>query len=158
MSTICYRDRVIAADSRITAGDEWVMPYTAPKIGRLRGGRLWGFAGNSFLQEQFVRWLEDQNHPRPDLKDEAKAIVIDLDGTVKVYMYGGEAAMAGPFFAIGSGSVPALAAMHMGAGPERAVEIAAMLDTCTGGKIITESLRSAIDFLPERHPWSTGIA
>lgn len=42
-----------------------------------------------------------------------------------------------PFFAIGSGCQAALAAMHMGASAEKAVQIASLVDPYTGGEIET---------------------
>lgn len=141
MTTIAYRDGIMAADSMITRNDEWIMPYSAPKITRLQDGSLCGFAGNFFKQDAFLKWLGDPTAPRPDLETDCAALVVNLDGSVWMYQYVGGVRLEGPFFAVGSGSVPALAAMHMGADAGRAVAIAARLDNATGGNIIEEHLR-----------------
>lgn len=141
MTVIAYRNGVMACDSLITAADDWIMPYTATKIERTPHGGLLGFAGNLFLRKQFIDWFDKGRvGPQPDLGDEAKAIHVDHEGRVTLFMYKGALEVAGEFFAIGSGSIPALAAMHMGAGPERAVAIACLLDTCSGGDVHAASL------------------
>lgn len=140
MTTIAYRDGVMAADSQVTADDAWVMPYTAVKIRRATDGSLVGFSGNVFKFDAFMDWLEDNKLPRLDLGNESKVLVVSPAGQVLIYMFDGQIAMTGPFCAIGCGVIPATAAMHMGASAERAVEIAALIDNCTGGKIQVERL------------------
>ncbi len=137
MTTIAYRDGVMAADSMITSNDEWIMPYQCPKIERLADGSVVGFSGNLYLQREFIAWLElpVERGPQPDLKDTSKAIVVNRQGRVRLHQYAGYAEMTAPFFAIGCGTIPAMAAMHMGASAKRAIEIASLLDNATGGEI-----------------------
>ena len=142
MTTIAYRDGVMAADSMITSNDEWIMPYRCPKILRLPNRALVGFSGNLYLQNKFVEWLSVGGYPQPDLKDTSKAIVAESNGDVRLYQYEGYAIIEAPFFAIGCGTIPAMAAMHMGASAKRAIEIASILDNATGGEIQIEELDS----------------
>lgn len=135
MTTIAYRDGMLAADSRVTA-DGWIPPYRDHKIEKLPDGRLLGFSGNPYFLDEFRRWLvNDETFRMPDLKDEAKALVVSLDGNVTLYQFTGRFEVSAPFVAVGSGFPAALAAMYAGADAKRAVEIAALLDDNTGGEI-----------------------
>jgi len=139
MTTIAYRDGIMAADSRVSLG-EWTVPWCWRKIERLPDGRLCGFSGNPYKQKAFVEWLIDPSLARPDLGDDSKAIVVDKARLARFYQYAGEADFDGPFFATGCGAIPALAAMHAGAGAAEAVRIASLLDPYTGGDIHVEPL------------------
>ena len=140
MTTIAYRSGIMASDSRVSLGDN-TPPWKWRKMERLPDGRLVGFSGNPYRQNAFVAWLLDPALARPDLTDECKAMVVKpADKSVWFYQYTGEIEMDGPFFAIGCGAIPALAAMHAGADAAEAVRIASLLDPFTGGEIHVEPL------------------
>jgi hypothetical protein len=138
MSTIAYRDGVLAADSRVS--DDWIMPHTGRKIERLPSGLLFAFSGNVYKQQAFLAWVLSREGEQPDLGDDSKAMLVRPGGEVTFFMYKGSLVVEGPFCALGGGAPIAIAAMHMGASARRAVEIAALVDPYTGGDIITLEL------------------
>lgn len=75
----------------------------------------------------------------PDMGDGSSGVLIEADGRVREFEGTGELFVDAPFYAWGSGMPPALAALHMGATAERAVEIAILIDPNSGGA--TQTLR-----------------
>ena len=107
------------------------------KVKRI-GQSVVGCAGSGESISKFLRWLEDgsQDDPPKLGKDaELEAIVLTPAG---LFVYGTDCQpeeILDEFFACGTGAPAALAAMHMGADPKRAVEIAALVDNSTGGPV-----------------------
>lgn len=141
MSTIVYRDGILAADSKAYGGKGQASPGIKVKARRLPDGTRVGVVTAIIGQgERFMNWLEAGGDPTawgsgdPDLR----ALVIRPDGGV--YLYDDGPWPSGPIetdrYAIGSGSEFALAAMYLGADAERAVEVAAALDQHTGGPVL----------------------
>lgn len=133
MTTLAYRDRVLAADGRMMVAG-WVMPVAVAKLRRLGDGRLAGFTGDCCEFLPFLAWLE-RGGVRPDLGEAARIVVVGSDGGLTVHEGGGSFELAEPFMAWGSGAPAALAAMHAGADARRAVEIATLLDPDSGGPV-----------------------
>lgn len=136
MTTIAYRDDVLAADTQITCGsqiDGW-----ATKIYRL-GSVLYGATGSSGLTEAFKSWLcRGMVGEAPALKDGESTAngYIFPGGNRVVWRYENVwCSHEAPFFAYGSGGEIALGAMLAGATAEQAVRAAAERDTNTGGAI-----------------------
>ena len=130
MTTIAYRDGVLAGDSA-TSGDGNVIGRCA-KVHRIRG-RLVGLCGPIEDGETFRLWLKAGAKPKakPDepLDDDFLALVVEPDG--RVVEYGRRLVSVGyeaPFYAIGSGGALALGAMAAGASAEEAVRIACRFD------------------------------
>lgn len=132
MTTIAYRDGVLAADSLVTLGSTKVHG-SYQKIRRI-GEYLVGTAGSVASCQAFVDWLRsgDDSHPPP--KGEYNALIVDPRGRVREIENGSVLPVprGAKFFAIGSGSPYALAAMYAGATAIDAVKIAAKIDTSTG--------------------------
>ena len=131
-----YRTRTIAADTRVQTEGTW---WPGEKIYRVPQG-LFAGAGDATEINRYLAWLrKGQKGPRPKAKSfegllmtEEGLFLIDSDGDTHRIERG--------WHAIGSGTHAALAAMMMGADPRRAVEVAAAIDTGTGGEISVASL------------------
>lgn len=143
MTTIAYRDGIMAADSLITGGS--IRIGATAKMGRLAQGGLYGCSGWIALLEVIVPWLE-KGAPiaeRPKLPDDGEfhMLVVWPSGTVTDFDKRLQRIdVDGEFFASGSGYELALGAMAMGATARQAVEVAARFDVYTGGRISTLSL------------------
>jgi ATP-dependent protease HslVU (ClpYQ) peptidase subunit len=132
MTTIAYRDGVLASDSLVTLGNTKVHGRYQ-KIRRL-GGYLIGTAGSVAACQNFIDWVKAGDDEDPPPKGEYSALVIDPKGRVREMENGNVLPVprGARFFAIGSGAPYALAAMYAGATATEAVKIAAKIDTSTG--------------------------
>ena len=132
MTTICYRDGVLAADSLVTLGSTKVHG-SYQKIRRI-GEYLVGTAGAVADCQAFVVWLKACDSTQPPPKGEYGALVVGPQGRVREIENGSvlPCPRGAKFFALGSGGPYALAAMYAGATATEAVKIAAKIDTSTG--------------------------
>lgn len=141
MTTLAFRNGVLAADRRsISSG--WIKGVAVTKIFKAEDGRLIGLCGEYAAVYPFAQWLLLTNRSQGDKpkigKDEGMVIEICPDGMIFVHTDTGyHPAEGSEFFAWGSGFPAALAAMIMGADAVRAIEVACMLDNCSGGGIDT---------------------
>lgn len=149
MTTVCFRDGILSADSRAYSGDKHPIGNKC-KLYRLANGTLVGCSSSVVgAPSLFVQWL---NSLGPDLDcstatcEEAhgvQALVIQPDGSVFYWQDG--VTFTGPleadFYAIGSGEQYAYGAMMMGATAKEAVEVAIVADQWTGGKATTLTLK-----------------
>lgn len=134
MTTLAYRDGVLAADSHGECNG-WKIQFNARKVRKLRDGRLVGCCGQPAEAEAYTHWLaNDGKGEKPKL---ANSTVIEVrnDGSVLKHEEGGVCALNERFVAFGSGMGAALGALHMGAGARRAIQIAARVDSGTGGRV-----------------------
>ncbi|MFC3072354.1 hypothetical protein [Shinella pollutisoli] len=135
MTTVAYRDGVLAADSRFMVNG-WKQPHPAKKLFRMKDGAVCAVTGDYAISVEFVRWLDgDRAQPAPQLGDMGRVIHMAKDGTLTIYEMSGSFEVSCEFTAFGSGSPAAQAAMYMGADAIKAVEIAALLDDATGGNV-----------------------
>ena len=143
MTTLVYRDGVLAADSQAGIGP-YQVPGTTRKVGTLRDGRLVAFVGSCAGGANFIRWLNagSPNDP-PRLGRDTVVVVVNLDGTVLVHedegVFDGNDA---PFLAWGSGLAPALGALHVGASAVEAVKAATLVDSASGGPVQSVRLKT----------------
>lgn len=134
MTTIVYRDGVLAADTRGYAG------YSAPigtkqKVRAIPDARcLVGVSSNApGVPEAVMDWFEFRSEDDPlRLPDGTKFTLLAVydDGTAR-YAYDSlrlTSPIEAPYFAIGSGTEYALGALAAGASAEEAVAIACGLD------------------------------
>lgn len=137
MTTIAIRGKVIAYDSRCTAGTT-IVPDGPKAIIIPKHNIVVASAGTASAIVRVIRqltalaellWVIDE-----DFKSAKDVTILTLDAKGNSYVIdaAGWRLMEGEFYAIGSGTDAALAAMHMGADALRAVEIAAMVDANTG--------------------------
>lgn len=139
MTTIAYRDGILAADGRVTC-DGLILTDTCKKITRLSDGALFTLCGVDTLEQRIIQWLEeDDDKPIPKGKGFC-AILVDTDGVLETYNGRGEgfAPSYGEFQAYGSGCEVAYGAMEMGASAKEAVEAAIKRNAFSGGAIQVE--------------------
>lgn len=136
MTTIVYRDGVMASDSLATRG-AWVLPGHTEKLFRMKDGGVAAVTGDYAPGCRYIEWLNSPTGEEPAI-GESTVIRLNPDLTVTVYEVGGSYKEdVGEFCAWGSGMPAALAALHMGADAAKAVEMASLVDTNSGGKVIT---------------------
>jgi len=137
VTTIAYRDGVLAGDSRVTNGD-LICPETVTKVIKLPNGSLLGCAGT--LRDVFeLRNALVEKHPLPDLK-KVTALLITPDEQLWSYDRTTWNEMDAPYYAIGSGEQFALAALWMGADAVQAVKCGIHFDKNSGGRVRTVRL------------------
>lgn len=134
MTTIAYRDGVLAADSQVTSINN-APAGSVKKIGALRSGAWWAFSGPLQYAEAYVEWANGDQRAAPPVREDGVFILFLPDGRVREWWGDGWLEMQAEQFAWGSGERIAAAAMMAGADPEKAVEIAAVLDPDTGGAV-----------------------
>lgn len=140
MTTIAFKDGVMAADRQVTFGS--MNDCEATKIAKAPNGDIAGVCGKLALAAEFLRWFAKNEGagPRPSLLDDDKdnetwALVARTDGTLEIHDPRGWAKISAPFYALGSGADFAFAAMACGCGAADAVKIAARFDIKTGAAI-----------------------
>lgn len=148
MTTIAYRDRILAADDRLTG--QSTIWGSVEKIANVGDRWYVGAAGDLDQVTLFLDWARAQKAvdrrglPRsrpPMLNRDTEALVVTAVGTV--YLWTGSACftrLTAPFYALGSGAKLAMGAMAFGATAAEAVEIAARYDIYTGGSVTTLSI------------------
>lgn len=143
MTTIVYRDGVMAADRRAYAGDKQPIGEKT-KVHRLADGSLFGASSSKVgAVDKFRRLVEERGIGGSfDAAHPVQAILVRPDGSI--FYFHEEDTFTGPleaaFIAIGSGDRFALGALKMGATAARAVEVAIECDVWSGGGIDVLSL------------------
>jgi ATP-dependent protease HslVU (ClpYQ) peptidase subunit len=134
MTTITYRDGIMAADSSI-----WVdgtMNYKTRKIFKLPDGTLVGFCGTWAHCMRLLEYLKGEQEDIPTNIKEASAIVVTPKRRVIVYEGGTMTYVSRTkYLAAGSGSAVALGAMHAGATAVEAIKASIEHDNHTRGPI-----------------------
>lgn len=149
MTTIAYRDGVMAADT--ASWDSCGIFFgRSRKIYRLADGRVLGTAGSKSMALRVVAWLNGSaDRPTPNDErptDRFAGIIADCDGRI-FYMDASlepSELLDCKFTAIGSGRELALGAMAMGASASDACCIAAKFDQGTRLPIDIEFLNPDI--------------
>jgi len=134
MTTICYRDGVLAADTAIF--DRGCYQGETVKIFRASDGRIGGLAGCFGDSAMFRDWFaKGATGEVPEFKDgDSEGLIVYPGGKVEwVGQKQKRIEMFAPFHALGSGFCVALGALYAGASAQRAVEIAGTLDNHTRG-------------------------
>lgn len=161
MTTIAYKDEVMAADTQITAGGMRV-GFTM-KLSSLKDGSLVGFCGQcsskmaafrrldllvklARLQEVSLTEVETDEIAWP--KGDYEILLVEPNGQISVLeAYKDEEHgwidYANDYHSIGSGSPFALTAMDCGMSAINAVSAAMMRDLCTGGDVFYLRLHAA---------------
>lgn len=146
MTTIAYRDGIMAADTCImnNSGSRFA---SVTKIHRCPEGTLMAGAGDYGPVCKIFDWYDrgcpaDDLPKLPDDEDMAVQLLIVHPDERVVYLEKDllECPIEGEFFAIGSGTEGALCAMAAGASAEQAVEIVSRFDMYTNGPVRTERL------------------
>lgn len=141
MTTIAYRDGVIAADTGMSYGNS--RHGECSKIARNHRGDLAGAAGAAGFVAPFLRWFStgegdgpDKPVPKSDNSGSDISFIVRAGGSIEVQDSGGSYTVTAPYYAIGSGSPEALGAMFAGADPEMAVRAAMQHDSHTWGDVV----------------------
>lgn len=141
MTTIVYRDGIMAADTRAYSGGSTPIGQKQ-KIYQLEDGTMIGVSSTKpGFSETFVNWLVNpaEHDPKSVSSDMLFQALVVKDE--QVYYYHDSLAASGPlvgsFFAIGSGEQYALGALSCGATAEAAVVAAAQHDPWTNDQITT---------------------
>lgn len=161
MTTIAYKDGVIACDSRTSFGGLTFAGASQQKVFKTKGGYL-GTAGDANQRdkewalpvkdkETFLIFLEHMAELEFDIQ---ALFVADKNKNQVLYGYTNKEEGAGDFefgtcvfdleeghgYAIGSGQLAASVAMYCGCTAEQAVEVAAKFDTRTDDRVKTYEL------------------
>jgi hypothetical protein len=143
MTTIAYRDKVLAGDRRSTDGS-LIVPGRYRKVYKNKCGWLYGAAGTSGPCEALNAYMASCPDFSEELPPRGKytAIVVSPDGRVYNIDNGWIELLPKDieFYVVGSGAPAALGALWMGANAVEAVEIASEIDNCTGGGVDHVSL------------------
>jgi hypothetical protein len=144
LTTIAYRDGVLAGDRRAT-DDGTIMPGRFRKVYKNKQGWLYGACGDSGPCEHLNRFMHSCPEGLPfDARWPAgkySALVVSPDGHLFIVEKGFiEQLYDQEFYAMGSGTTPALGAMYMGADAIQAVKIAIEIDSKSGGGVDAVSL------------------
>ena len=141
MTTVAYRDGILAADTMVTYGAT-LIPFKYKKISKLPNGSLYGFSGNLEIGEIMKRRLINVGEhdgileDSADLKGEAfEAIIVQPDGDLMFFENRTWIRLNIPYVAMGSGKEHAFGAMHVGASAKQAVKASIDLDPNTGGRV-----------------------
>lgn len=139
MTTLAYRDRELATDSRVTAGD-MIISDKRRKVHRMRDGSIVAWAGSVQQAELLLRAMRKKGAKSPQLS-EIQALHLKTDGSL--WEYEGEAWVKQDpgYYATGSGSPYAFAAMDAGASAKEAIRIAIKRDAASGGRVQSLKLK-----------------
>lgn len=152
MTTIAYRDGVIAADSRMTYTTEGggSRKHLCTKLYRktITEGRrsfdvIIATAGESSPALCFVDWYGSGKSIPEALMEfggDFTVLILRPDGLYEADVYCRPDKILEPYYAVGSGAKEALASMHCGKSAVDAVRVAATIDPYTGGRIVSMSL------------------
>lgn len=138
MTTIAYRDGILAGDGRETDVSDYtdgamVVRDNLKKVHRLKDGRLFAAAGSSEAGTRLL--IATQNGQSLPKLEDMTAIMIDRDGRIWLFEGNMWVQHRAPYYAIGSGNVCAMCAMDAGADAITAAKIGARRDPFSGGKV-----------------------
>lgn len=141
MTTIAYRDGILAADTMVSGSGCRV--GSVVKAFRRTDGHMAGAAGDLSWAQRLLGWFtagEEGEAPLPK-ENAGEAIIVRPDGEVFFVDESGMHTLSAEFFSLGSGACVALGAMAAGASAETAIEIACRFDCHTGGDITVLHLK-----------------
>ena len=135
MTTIAYRDGLMAADSHVNG--DGIRQGSITKIGRNSAGDLIGVCGSASLVQKLLSAFASGDESHEIKEGQGEALIARATGTIEFWDYHGHYQLGARYAATGSGFQIALGAMAFGASAEQAVTCAAQHDTSTGGLIHT---------------------
>lgn len=147
MTTIASDGVTVSADGRMTSGLTLVQDDTVKMV--VRNGIIFAVSGLAAHVGPLVGWYlagaVPADYPCPtDDQNSSGFVAIEGPSRVRRFSYGSKFSTDEKFpFVLGSGGDYAMAAMVCGKTPQEAIEIAAMFDLGTGGKIQTIDIAEA---------------
>lgn len=138
MTTIAYKDGVLAADTAMCQGGS--MMGSIVKIARRDDGDMAGAAGNANFNALFIKWFltgEAGDSPKATESERHmdRGVIFRKAGGIDVFEVNGAFRCEADYFAFGSGMDYALGAMFAGAGAGTAVHAAIKHDPHSGGNV-----------------------
>ncbi len=141
MTTVCYKDGILAFDSRISDGE---MHYGWTNKGRITNKYIMAACGSLEDMEAAMDWIEHtdgkisekEKYGLHEREVDCEVIVVDTQGKVKFFgqrLY--PTTLDALYYAIGSGAPYAMGAMAVGKSAKEAVHAAAKHDLATGGYV-----------------------
>lgn len=147
MTTIAYRDGILAADTRGFSGASTPIGNKL-KIHRLKDNSLIGISTSTpGFSEMFINWMNDDDELKdtPHSEPDFVALHITEQG---VFYYCNYYIPSGPitadYYAVGSGCQYAYGAFAMGASAEEAIRAAMEFDGFTAGNVETLQFKKRI--------------
>lgn len=140
MTTIAYRDGVMAADGRMVF-DSTIMSDDTIKIFRLSDGALMAITGEESYGRAIINALETEDEELPQAPGDVNALLVEVDGTIKLFDGIGEFGVVETnYIALGTGAAFAYGALDSGCTAEEAVKAAIKRDPSSGGRVHIERL------------------
>lgn len=138
MTTITYKDGIMAADGRETIQNDehssfYIIRNNCVKVWKLKDGSLFGAAHGSECIERLREALEKGEKP-PKLDDVA-GLRVDKKGRIWLYEGNIWQKIDMPYYSVGSGSIMAFPLLDAGMDAVTACRIAAQRDPFSGGRI-----------------------
>lgn len=150
MTTIAYRDGVLAADSRVSCDAAFSDRYTKivrvnSKVDPIKGSILVACSGAWFSSRLFIDWLEGGAEPKlhargADSEQDFEAVIVHKKGLFSANYLCRIDPNPHPYWAAGSGGPYAMAAMWCGKSAAEAVRCAIAMDSHSGGRVLTMTL------------------
>jgi hypothetical protein len=155
VTTIAYKDGVLASDSRSTEGDDSAKSNCVKiwrivsKVEPVRGEILLGCSGDEFGAALFKEWMEKGGEPFLHARgveggdgdgqtgDDFDALIVHKSGLYNANRLCCLVKTIERFWAHGTGRQGALVAMRLGKSAVDAVRVTAGVDPYTGGKIVS---------------------
>lgn len=156
MTTIAYKDGVLATDTQVTVGGSY--SYHVDKLLFIKERKAWvAMCGDVSLFRPFLEWFraddDDMEVPKATKEQDFAALVLYENGEVVIYEADMEYIDHDPTkpMALGSGAQGALVAMYAGKSAEEAVALTSMVDLSTG-PVVHASKKSR----PKKQPQKRG--
>lgn len=139
MTTIAYKDGVVAVDTMSTCGG-WIDSHNVRKLHRLPDGSIAACTGAFAKGMQLIDWIKNgEQGGQPDIGASSSVVRFFRDRQ-RVYEFGHYFELNESLIAFGSGSPVAKGVMLSGATPEQAVRIVMEIDPNTGGDVVSETV------------------
>jgi hypothetical protein len=136
MTTIAYKDGIMAADTRASGDD---VAFDVVKLWRLPNGDVAAGAGVLCRAALGIQWLQSRRGDAPDIEG---ADILFTDAGVPYVASGGwPGVRIRSYAAIGSGAQGAMVAMSMGLSAADAVQAVIGIDPATGGEVQTLAVK-----------------
>lgn len=146
VTTIAYRDGIVAADSQLNLGN--IKVKSSPKIVLLSSGEILAAAGWMYNIAKAQAFFDQKNwrdklDDAPEFEEGFDAILFSKGKPYYCSRNCIPFPVEHPFFAIGSGTDIALAAMYTGMSAPDAVLLASELDIYTNNKVQIVNVQDA---------------
>lgn len=143
MTTIAYKDGVLASDSRLSDDTGHIWSHHCKKIWRLKDGSLVGFSGDDEAGTLILQSLQRGLSALPSLSNDVEVCGLRVmpDGTIWITEGHAWRAWEDSFAAIGSGQPYAMTVLRAGGSAYEAVKAGIESNCFSGGAIQTLRLK-----------------